>query len=319
MVSGSVNGSAADLTAEDWVIAGSDRQQQTLGAIATTTGIGLHLGLQTVVRLLPAEPGSGRYFVRTDLPGTQPIAARVENVVQTQLSTELGLTQSVGQSTDGQPTVRTVEHLLATLTALAIDNVRIEIDGPEVPLLDGSAQVWVEILSAAGFALQPAVKNTLSAVAAIASVSSGDAWVTAFPSSELRFSYGIDFELAAIGNQWHSWSPTAQGSSFAADIAPARTFGLAHQIDYLRSQGLIKGGSLENALVCSDEGWLNPPLRFANEPARHKLLDLIGDLSLLGDIPRAHYVAYKASHELHVALASKLAQKPFPNPFLTSS
>jgi UDP-3-O-[3-hydroxymyristoyl] N-acetylglucosamine deacetylase len=311
----------------------SAQQQRTLGAIATTTGIGLHLGLQTVVRLLPAEPGSGRYFVRTDLPGTQPIAATVANVVQTQLSTELGLHPStVGQSTDGQstdgqsnsqPTVRTVEHLLAALTSLAIDNVRIEIDGPEVPLLDGSAQVWVEILSAAGFVLQPAVKNTWDAVAAIASVSSGDAWVTAFPSSELRFSYGIDFELAAIGNQWHSWSPTAPGSSFAADIAPARTFGLAHQIDYLRSQGLIKGGSLENALVCSDEGWLNPPLRFANEPARHKLLDLIGDLSLLGDIPRAHYVAYKASHELHVVLASKLAsqlaQKPFPNPFLTSS
>jgi UDP-3-O-[3-hydroxymyristoyl] N-acetylglucosamine deacetylase len=300
----------------------SAQQQRTLGAIATTTGIGLHLGLQTNVRLLPAEPGNGRYFVRTDLPGIQPIAATVANVVQTQLSTELGLHPSTGSpSTDAdgqsisQPTVRTVEHLLAALTSLAIDNVRIEIDGPEVPLLDGSAQVWVEILSAAGFAVQPAVKNTWDAVAAIASVSSGDAWVTAFPSSELRFSYGIDFELAAIGNQWHSWSQTTPGSSFAADIAPARTFGLAHQIDYLRSQGLIKGGSLENALVCSDQGWLNPPLRFANEPARHKLLDLIGDLSLLGDIPRAHYVAYKASHELHVALAQKLAQ----NHFLTSS
>ena len=153
-----------------------------------------------------------------------------------------------------------------------------------------------------------------AAVAHPVSVQSDDALVTAFPSSELRFTYGINFDLAAIGNQWHSWSPTSgaqadssKAESFAAEIAPARTFGLAHQIDYLRSQNLIKGGSLENALVCGKDGWLNPPLRFDNEPARHKLLDLIGDLSLLGDIPRAHYVAYKASHALHVALAKKLA------------
>ncbi len=286
-------------------------QQKTIGAIATTIGVGLHLGEQTTVRLLPAEPGSGRYFVRTDLPGSGRIAATVENVVQTQLSTELGIVQFTDQSADrsvtqpvNQPTVRTVEHLLAALTALAIDNVCIEIDGPEVPLLDGSARMWVEIISAAGITLQSAAKGSAIALEEILSVQAGDAMVTAFPSSQMRFTYGIDFDLAAIGNQWHSWSPDI--SSFAADIAPARTFGLAHQIDYLRSQGLIKGGSLENALVCSAEGWLNPPLRFENEPARHKLLDLIGDLSLLGDIPRAHYVAYKASHQLHVALAQKL-------------
>lgn len=275
-------------------------QQQTLSGKASVQGVGLHLGEQTRVRLIPAEPNEGRYFVRTDLPGTARIASDVSRVIKTQLSTELGA---------GDAQVRTVEHLLSALVALDIDNVRIETDGPELPLLDGSAKEWMALISSAGVEPQAAERVGYAVVEQPVSVQSDDALVTAFPSSELRFTYGIDFDLAAIGNQWHSWSPVAGGKadSFAAEIAPARTFGLAHQIDYLRSQGLIKGGSLENALVCGKDGWLNGPLRFDNEPARHKLLDLIGDLSLLGEIPRAHYVAYKASHSLHVALARKLA------------
>ncbi|MEL6815590.1 MAG: UDP-3-O-acyl-N-acetylglucosamine deacetylase, partial [Cyanobacteria bacterium J06598_3] len=278
--------------------------QQTIGESVTATGVGLHLGQQTTVRLLPAEPNEGRYFVRTDLDAMSGtafprIAATVDRVVQTQLSTELG----VGEGPDA-PTVRTVEHLLSALVALEIDNVRIEISGPELPLLDGSAKEWMAAIAPAGTTAQSAPRACRTAPTEPISVCSGDALVTAFPSSELRFSYGIDFELAAIGNQWHSWSPAQD--DFSAEIAPARTFGLAHQIDYLREQGLIKGGSLENALVCGNDGWINPPLRFDNEPARHKLLDLVGDLSLLGDIPKAHYVAYKASHGLHVALAKKL-------------
>jgi UDP-3-O-[3-hydroxymyristoyl] N-acetylglucosamine deacetylase len=287
-------------------------KQRSLANPAGLSGVGLHLGQHTHVRLMPATPYEGRYFVRTDQPGSAPIVATVDNVVQTQLSTELGI-----DTADGQLTVRTVEHLLAALMALDLDNVRIEIDGPELPLLDGSAQDWVAAISLSGFVTQAEAKPRRTAVSQPTTVQAGDAWVSAFPSHELRFSYGIDFDLAAIGNQWHSWSPHsapsigAQGSaqnSFAVEIAPARTFGLAHQIEYLRSQNLIKGGSLENALVCSEAGWLNPPLRFDNEPVRHKLLDLIGDLSLLGDVPTAHYVAYKASHTLHVQLAQKLAQ-----------
>ena len=295
--------SSVESTVAAGSVAAGAQHQRTLGAIASIDGVGLHLGQQTTVRLLPAEPNAGRYFVRTDLPNAPQIAATVANVVQTQLSTELGT------DINSNIKVRTVEHLLSALFALAIDNVRIEIDGPELPLLDGSAQEWVKTLSAAGAASQPAAKTLRPALQEPISVRSDDAFVTAFPSPELRFTYGIDFDLAAIGNQWHSWSPAATAAvdtSFTAEIAPARTFGLAHQIDYLRAQGLIKGGSLDNALVCGAKGWLNPPLRFDNEPARHKLLDLIGDLSLLGNIPRAHYVAYKASHGLHVELAKKL-------------
>jgi UDP-3-O-[3-hydroxymyristoyl] N-acetylglucosamine deacetylase len=123
---------------------------------------------------------------------------------------------------------------------------------------------------------------------------------------QTRFTYGIDFPYQAIGNQWHSWSPGEE--NFATEIAPARTFGFAEQIEQLQQAGLIKGGNLENALVCSHQGWVNPPLRFTNEPARHKLLDLVGDLSLLGQLPTAHIIAYKASHKLHTQLAQKLVQ-----------
>ncbi len=281
----------------------NSRQQRTLADAVSAAGVGLHLGQPTTVRLLPAPPDSGRYFVRSDRSNPQPIPAVVNTVVQTQLSTELGI--------DQQQSVRTVEHLLAALVTLAVDNVRIEIDGPELPLLDGSAKEWMAVITSVGVRSQAALVCDRPALTQPITVHSGDAWVAAFPSPALRFSYGIDFELAAIGNQWHSWSPTADhrfATDFATDIAPARTFGLAHQIDYLRSQGLIKGGSLENALVCGKDGWLNPPLRFENEPARHKMLDLIGDLSLLGRLPQAHYAAYKASHTLHVALAKKIEE-----------
>ena len=276
--------------------------QQTLAAAVERSGIGLHSGESVLLRLLPAEVGAGRYFVRIDLPDAPQIPARLEAVHQTRLSTELRVDSAA---------VRTVEHLLAALAALGIDNARIEINGPEVPLLDGSAQGWVEAIREAGTEVQAQLRP-VSILTQPICIQAGDAFVTALPAADLRFTYGIDFELAAIGNQWQSWSPdvlslAATGkSSFAAAIAPARTFGLAHQIEALRQQGLIRGGSLENALVCDQSGWLNPPLRFPNEPVRHKLLDLVGDLSLLGTFPKAHFLAYKASHELHVQLAQQI-------------
>ena len=270
-------------------------RQQTLKTGCDRSGIGLHTGLPVHVKILPAPANRGRYFVRVDLPNQPEIDAHISAVNQTLLSTELG---------QGEARVRTVEHLLAALASMGIDNARIEIDGPEVPLLDGSAHEWVTALAQAGLEAQAASSAT-AVINEPIWVRDGDAFVAALPSSEIRFTYGIDFDLPAIGNQWFSWSFNA--ATFAQEVAPARTFGLAHQIDYLRNQGLIKGGSLENALVCSPEGWINPPLRFANEPARHKLLDLVGDLSLLGRFPQAHFLAYKASHSLHTQLARSLA------------
>jgi len=276
-------------------------QQHTLAAQITQTGVGLHSGVSTQVRILPAEAGSGRYFVRVDLPDLPIIPAQVAAVSHTVLSTQLG---------KGEVYVRTVEHLLAALSGMGVDNARIEIDGPEVPLLDGSASVWTANITQVGLVSQPVNNHVTLAITEPIWVYQGDAFVCALPAPETRFSYGIDFDLPAIGNQWHSWSLTAElekaSASFAAEIAPARTFGLLHQIEHLQKTGLIKGGSLDNALICGSEGWLNPPLRFANEPVRHKILDLVGDLSLLGTFPTAHFLAYKASHNLHIQLAQKI-------------
>ncbi len=278
------------------------KPQHTLADEFELSGVGLHFGAIATVRVLPDSTGKGRYFARTDLPGAPVIPARLECVRQTMLSTELA---------NGDASVRTVEHLLAALAAMGVDSARIEIDGPEVPLLDGSAKLWVEAIASVGLAeVGELAANDTQCPMPHAQlpiwVREGDAFVAALPAAETRFSYAIDFELPAIGQQWYSW--VLAPSSFAAEIAPSRTFGLAHQIDQLLARGLIKGGSLDNALVCGAEGWLNPPLRFANEPVRHKILDLVGDMSLLGKFPKAHLIAYKASHNLHVQLARLLAQ-----------
>lgn len=268
----------------------------TLATAVQRQGVGLHSGAVVCVTLRPAPAHSGRVFVRQDLPHQPQIPAQVAAVDQTLLSTELRW---------GEATVRTVEHLLAALVGLGVDDLYIDLDGPEVPLLDGSAQGWVEAIQEAGLAPQTEPPPPLTLTQPI-TLQQGDAWIAAFAAAAPCLTYGIDFDVAAIGHQWFSWQPTADPfapEGFATALAPARTFGLAHQIEALQQRGLIQGGSLDNALVCSDEGWLNPPLRFEQEPVRHKLLDLIGDLALLGRLPQAHVVAYKASHRLHVALA----------------
>ncbi|MEL6494348.1 MAG: UDP-3-O-acyl-N-acetylglucosamine deacetylase [Cyanobacteria bacterium J06623_7] len=270
----------------------------TIKTVVELSGVGLHLGRETRVKIMPARAGEGRYFVRVDLPNVPVIPALVGTVGETTLSTELQV---------GTTKVRTVEHLLAALIGCHVDDARIEINGPEVPLLDGSAQNWCEAIAQAGIEIRQG--ESASEVITVPEpiwIRDGDRFVAALSAPQPRLTYGIDFPYEAIGNQWHSWCPL--DNDFATEIAPARTFGFAEQIEQLRQAGLIKGGNLENALVCSDRGWVNPPLRFTNEPARHKLLDLVGDLSLLGQLPTAHILAYKASHQLHVRLATKLAE-----------
>jgi UDP-3-O-[3-hydroxymyristoyl] N-acetylglucosamine deacetylase len=269
--------------------------QHTLCSAICQNGVGLHTGQQVSVVIHPALPDEGRSFVRTDIEsGSVVIPARIDAVHQTMLSTEL-MTQGVA--------IRTVEHLLAALTGLGIDNARIEVNGPEIPLLDGSAQEWVQAILKTGWVCQPKPRQ-IKVLDCPVTVYKGDAFVTAIPAQQRRFTYGIDFSNPAIGQQWHSVAET----EFVTEIASARTFGFAEEVEKLRAGGLIKGGSLENALVCSNEGWLNPPLRYVNEPVRHKLLDLIGDLSLLGSLPKAHIFAYKASHALHTQMVQHLAQ-----------
>jgi len=270
--------------------------QTSLGQAFALSGIGLHLGIETTVTVKPAPVDMDRHFVRVDLPTQPSITADINSAGLTFLSTEL--------SANGAQ-VRTVEHLLAALIGCGVDNVRIEIDGPEVPLLDGSAQIWVENIQRVGIVEQSARSIDPIVITEPVWIRKGDAFVAALPNEEgTRFTYGIDFPYQVIGNQWYSWN--GQKDDFSLLIAPARTFGFADQIEQLRNNGMIKGGTLENALICDHDKWINPPLRFADEPVRHKLLDLLGDISLLGRFPKAHVIAYKASHQLHLELVREI-------------
>ncbi|GJP72983.1 hypothetical protein CLOP_g3748 [Closterium sp. NIES-67] len=315
--------------------------QTTLSSSVSVSGVGLHLGLQTTVTLLPAAAGAGRVF-HVVVPGDRGlvgIGADVRNVVDTRLSTVLG---AAGVQESGVR-VGTVEHLLSALEGCGVDNCVIRVDGGgEMPLLDGSAAVWVRHIMAAG--IEPATVTVAGATAerrrwnlpgkGPITVQHGDSFIAAFPRASPLLTYGIDFpHVPAIGRQWVSWDPARaqqqpqldaaaeheeQGEQpqecgdYMSGIAPARTFCILEQVEQMRAAGLIKGGSLDNALVCSQtRGWVNPPLRVPFEPCRHKLLDLIGDLALCGrggnsGIPNAHIVAYKASHALHVAFGKAL-------------
>lgn len=271
--------------------------QQTIATPFSLSGIGLHSGEQVSVTVKPAPIDSGRYFIYDDTK----IPADTTVVKASQLSTEL---RHNGTG------VRTVEHLLSALFGMGVHNACIEMSSAELPILDGSALPWVEAIAKVGIKTQIEGDRWIPLKEAV-TVARGDSFVTAIPADTLRFTYGVDYPSKAIGEQWFSWSPaiTDFSEKFATEIAPARTFTLAAYIDQARAAGLIKGGSLDNAIVCDEERWINPPLRFNNEPCRHKLLDLIGDISLLGFLPRAHILAYKASHNLHAEFALAIAQK----------
>jgi UDP-3-O-[3-hydroxymyristoyl] N-acetylglucosamine deacetylase len=259
------------------------------------SGVGLHTGARVDVRVLPAEAGTGRRFIRMDMEGQPSIEARERAVGPSQLSTLL-----LGEAAS----VQTVEHVLSALAGFCIDDARIEVWGPEIPILDGSALPWAEAIARAGVREGEVFRGERPRIEEPLWVRSGDAFVAALPAGELRLTYGIDFPRP-IGSQWRSFCPDRD--DFMTEIAPARTFTLLEDVERLRAAKLIQGGSLDCAIVCGPDGWLNPPLRFEDEPVRHKLLDLLGDLSLLGHIPRAHFVCYKAGHRLHAEMARSIA------------
>ena len=262
-------------------------------------GVGLHGGLETTVRLQSSER-SGFWVGWLDAPQLPLCRLTPSQVSDTRLCTALQLDQR---------RLATVEHLLAALAGTGVTQAEILVNGEEIPLLDGSALPWVQALAEAGLQALPGSSGGLELDAPI-TVCSGTSFATALPHAGLRLGAAIEFADAAIGRQLFSLdlSPT----SFVEQIAPARTFGLRSQVDQLRSAGLIRGGCLENALVCDGDQWLNPPLRFVEEPVRHKILDLLGDLALVG-LPRAQVFAYRGSHGLHTSMAAVLAGLPAVN------
>jgi UDP-3-O-[3-hydroxymyristoyl] N-acetylglucosamine deacetylase len=263
--------------------------------MVTCTGIGLHTGRPVHLRLEPAPAGHGVRFLRTDV-GVE-IPARIEYLARLDHATTL--------SRDGV-SIATVEHLLSALRGLGVDDVRVELDGPEVPVLDGSAAPFVERIAAAG--LRPLdVPRTYLKVLEPVAVSAGAKSIVLRPADDFRVTYTIAFDHPLLRHQ--STSLRITPSVYVADIAPARTFGFLSDVERLRQAGLARGGSLDNAVVFGDDATLTP-LRFEDECVRHKILDAIGDLALLGHPLLGHLEVVRGGHALHAALARRLIESP---------
>lgn len=273
--------------------------QCTLAKTVTISGIGLHSGARINMTLRPAEAGTGIVFHRVDGPQTVSIAACADNVVDTRMATVLGR---------GEVRISTVEHLLASLSAYGVDNLHIDIDGPEVPILDGSSIPFATLLETAGLRKLSRSRMFL-AIRHPLSVSDGEKRINIIPSRFFRMTFDIAFEHPCIPLQQRSIKITAE--SFRRELAPARTFGFLRDVERLKAAGLARGGSLENAIVVDDERILNPEgLRFPDEFVRHKILDAIGDLSLLGYPILGHVRAYKAGHDVNHQLVKKILANP---------
>ncbi len=255
-------------------------------------GVGLHTGLKCKVIIKPTEL-TGFYISFSDEPN-KLIPIDISQVRNTPLCTTLDL--------NGKK-VSTVEHLLASLIGAGLTHVHIEIFGSEIPLLDGSAIGWIEEIQKVGITSSTSAPRPRPEIKSPIFVSQGESVIFAKPSKNLKLIGLIDFPYKAIGQQ--IFSIEMSPNNFVKEIAPARTFGFLDQLEELKKAGLIKGGSLENALVCNGDSWVNPPLRFPNEPVRHKLLDFIGDLAFVG-LPRAVIFVYKGSHSLHAEFAASL-------------
>jgi UDP-3-O-acyl N-acetylglucosamine deacetylase len=275
------------------------RPQRTLARPAEVGGIGFLTGAAVRLRFLPAPPHSGVRFVRTDLRTRPVVAAHVENVTGTQRRTTLGHPPAQ---------VGLVEHVLAALAGLKIDNCTVELDAPEPPGLDGSARAFVEVLNRAGIVLQEARRDVWGVCGPVV-LTAGGATLALHPADGpgLTVSYFLDYgAFSPLGRQVCTVRVTP--STFASDVAPSRTFLLLAEAEELRRQGLGRRTTPADLLIFGPRGPIDNELRWANEPARHKVLDLVGDLSLLGADLCGHVVAYRSGHPLNVELARCLYQ-----------
>ena len=264
--------------------------------VAELAGKGLHTGVRSTLRLRPAPEGIGLAFVRDDLGVAIP--ASIDNVRSIDHATVLG---------HGPAQIRTVEHVLAALTAYGISNAFVSVDGPEVPIFDGSAAPFVDLIAGAGILEQAAEQPCLEVTGTIR-VADADGWVELRPCSSLLVDCTISFAEKAIGRQRHVYH--ADPAAFKTAIAPARTFGFLRERVELRGHGLAIGASLDNCIVVDGSRVLSGALRFADEFARHKILDLLGDLALLGLPIRAEVVTVRAGHALRLQALRELLARP---------
>ena len=272
-------------------------RQRSLSREVVLHGVGLHTGDVVTIRIAPAPSNHGIIFVRTD-----GVAVEIPAVDRFLSGSAYATTLA-----RGDVSISTVEHLLSALCGLGIDNARISIDGPEVPILDGSSLPFVDAIREAGVRSQAARRRYIALLQPI-SVKSGDKEILALPANRYEVTYAIDFPHPAIGYQAATTAISAD--AYADSIAGARTFTLLRDVEALRRAGLARGGSLDNALVVDENGVMNGALRFPDEFVRHKILDLIGDLALLGAPLKAHVIAFKGGHALHAALMDRIQKDP---------
>jgi UDP-3-O-[3-hydroxymyristoyl] N-acetylglucosamine deacetylase len=271
--------------------------QTTLASAVEATGLGLHTAVQVRLRLAPAPPDTGYVFLRTDLDGFE-IPASVECISHCSYATTLMRTGVI---------LNTVEHILSALRGCGVDNCYVEVDNLELPIMDGSSETFVALIEQAGIVEQPAARRCVR-VRRRVEVQQGTRKIVVEAYDGYRIDCMIDFPHPLIGVQRMSFD-VLDTESFAREISPARTFGFTEEIDALRRANLIRGGSLENAIVLTPDGMLNEtPLRWPDEFVRHKILDIIGDLALLGMPLLGLITAERSGHILHAALMSKLLQ-----------
>jgi UDP-3-O-[3-hydroxymyristoyl] N-acetylglucosamine deacetylase len=268
--------------------------QRTLRRQISCAGIGLHSGNKVTLTLKPAPPDTGIIFRRTDV-GIE-IPATVKHLSTVHYATVLGK--------DGA-TVETVEHLLAALVSVGIDNIIVELTHNEVPIMDGSAAPFLFLVQEAGVKRLAAPRRYMKILRPV-QLANSDKRIAIYPSDHFKVSYTISFDHPVLRHQSRTERITEQ--SFAESIAPARTFGFLKDVEALRQNGLALGGSLENAIVIGDAGVLNA-LRFEDEFVRHKILDVVGDLALVGHPIIGHVVAHRGGHAIHTALAAQLLQE----------
>jgi len=269
--------------------------QRTLRRQVSCAGIGLHSGNKVTLSLKPAPANSGIRFRRSDMGGIE-IPATVDYLA--------GIHYATGLASKGGG-VETVEHLLAALVGLGVDNAVVELNHPEVPIMDGSAAPFVYLVQEAGMRVLPAPRQVLRVTRPV-ELARGDKRIAVYPCDHFRVSYSISFDHPLLRHQARTVS--LLGDAFTEQIAPARTFGFLKEVEMLRQNGLELGGSLENAIVIGETGVLNNPLRFEDEFVRHKILDAMGDLALVGHPILGHVVAHRAGHALHTAFAAKLLE-----------
>jgi UDP-3-O-[3-hydroxymyristoyl] N-acetylglucosamine deacetylase len=272
-------------------------RQRTIRSAVSAAGVGLHSGQKVSITLCPAHDDTGVVFRRTDLDQRPTVHARADQVIDTRLSTCLE---------ENGIRVGTVEHLLSALAGLGVDNTYVELTGPEVPIMDGSANPFVYLVSQAGIREQRTAKKYFRIREPI-EVRQGDKWARLTPYSGFRLDFTVDFPHPVFGaDNRHVMFDFAR-NSYVKEVARARTFGFMHEVEWMRSQGLAQGGSLDNAVVLDEYRVLNAEgFRYDNELVKHKLLDAIGDLYLIGGPLIGQYTAYKSGHAINNALARAL-------------